>query len=909
MKKHASLKNSLLRIMKITGFHLFLILTTLQVLHSNHSIAQAILDQTVTISVENQPLEKILYRLEDQMNVHFTYSIQRVNIHQKMSLNVQEKPFEQLMDQIVRKLKIEYTVYNNRNIVLSRSRVKKLEKGISLSGTILSDESEPIQFANVILTPLDSKKSVLGDVTNELGVFSFSDIASGRYTLTVSFLGYEDYNQGLDIFESLSLGELILYQSNNILEEVSLTARRKIFKQEIDRLILDVGNSLLSNKGTALDVLSSTPGINVKNDQISMIGKSTIGVLVNDKLIRLPQEELASFLRSISSQDILRVEVITTPPAKYAAEGNSGLVNIILKKAKTDSWNTQINTGFLSRTEASYNGGARFNFNKNKLSLVASIFASDGIYHQEQDDYAHFADGLWYTLSPLRSDYQRLNGRIDLNYQIANKWSVGAQYIRNQTNYLITDAPYTPVFDYETGEILRYLQSTKSEMNWKPVFNSLNANSSFDLDTMGKKLQVNLDYFNYENQDNRVYQGVSVINAPVSTQYYAGVNENLQTVENLSGSIDLEVPTKWASIEFGGKMTRSISRNNISFFNSGLVDEEVSTMPLEDNDFKYTENIQALYVSLQRKLGEKTNIQLGLRAENTQTNAQSNNLELNQSSDYIRFFPTAYLAYKATISSTWGLSYSRRISRPRFGHLNPNVFFINPFQIIVGNAFLQPSYTDNFEASFTKGNFTAKTYFSREQDIFAQVPLPDQSTNNIVFTNENYVNTKRYGGSIFHVYEPTKWWKTSNSLNLNYSSSTFELEEAHEELEGINGQFSTSNDFLIPRLKGLSLNAGFDYALPGTNYIFKTRRTFNLNASVQFKLLNDKLKLSLSANDLTRDSAEQLEATVNGVLQTARYYYDSQSIYFSASYTFGNENIRTKRHKSGNQEERRRTGI
>ncbi len=910
MKKYTNATKFYLHLMKIGGLHLVLILFILNVGYASTCIAQNILDYEINTETKNQQLKDLLLDLEKTYDIQFTYSIQKVDVNQVVSISKQNKTIKDLLNEILLPLDISYLVFNNRNIVLSRKRNKfRRKSGIILTGSVYNEEAEPVQFANVVLARSNGSSPFLkGAVTDELGKFEMVQIEPGSYNLSVTYIGYKSIDTTLNIEKSTNLGAFIMMDDLNTLDGVSISARRKLIRQEIDRLVVNVENSMLANRGNVLEVLASTPGVSVRNDEINMIGKSAVGIMIDDKLIDLTQDELANYLRSISSDDVMSIEVISNPSSKFEAQGNSGLINIVLKKARKNSWNASIRAGYRKRTNDTNNLGANFSYNKNKLSIASSLFIVDGKYYQEQDDYAYFPDALWYTSSPLLSDFRRMNARLDLSYQLTDRWSIGGQYMRNSTDYLITDNPYTPVYDYETNEIKRYLFSSFSQMNWKPRFNSVNLNSSITMDSSRRKVHFNLDYFKYQNEDIRQYRGESVISNPSSEQYYAGYNANLQDVENVSGAVDFDHPLDWASLEYGMKITSSTSENDISLFNSGLVDEDVNEMPLADNDFSYTENVQAAYLSLSKPFSSKLNAQVGLRIEATQTKSYSENLNLDESNDYIKGFPTLYLNYTHSDKLMFGLNYGRRISRPGFGQLNPNVFFINPFQTIVGNAFLQPSFTDNFELVTTYENLTSKFYYSDEQNIFSQVPLPNSANNVITFLFENYVNTKRFGISEFFVFDHYSWWSSSNSFDLNYSVSSFNLPTEHEDLRGYSSSFSTSNDFSILGVEGLSANISFWYAFKGLNYIFNTGRASNMSGSIQYLMLDKKLKISLAFNDVFKDSAERLEATVNEVFQTARYYYDARSIGLNISYSFGNRNISAKKHQTGNAEERSRTG-
>ncbi|KAA1243794.1 TonB-dependent receptor [Aquimarina sp. RZ0] len=777
---------------------------------------------------------------------------------------------------------------------------------VQITGKIIDKESNlPIEFAEIVLINGDFENPI-GTITNESGIFKLKVNSNILYTLQVFYVGQTLYSQEITANKDIDLG-IIEVQNSQQLEEVIIAAKKKLVERKIDRLVFNVENSTKASEGNALEVLKVTPGVRVQNDNITMIGKSNLKVMINDKIVQLSEQDLASFLRSVSSEDIKNIEVITTPPAKYEAAGNSGLINIKLKEAKKDSWNAQLKSYYRQRRYPSGSLGGNFNFNKNKFSIASSINYRDGDYFQEQDDFAFFTDGLWHTSSPFRANIKGLNGRIDVNYNITSKWSMGAQYLYNKTDFSVTDAPFTIVTDNNTNNILRSLQSDGT-MDLSPEIHSVNYNNEIKIDTTGRKIMVNLDYFKYDNPDTKTYNGRSIINDPFSEQFYRGINTNIQDITNYSGKIDIEYPTPWVNLSFGGKISVSESINDISLFNSGLVNNPITDLPLSQNDFQYDENIQAVYLSLNKKFNDKWNTQLGIRFESTQTTSMSDNLNLNFDNDYDRFFPTLYIFYKATENSTFAFNYSKRIERPSFFQLNPNLYFVNPFQTIEGNAFLQPAFIDNLEFTNTYKNFVTKLYYSYEDDMFSQVPLPNSDTNLIRFTNENFINTQRFGISENYSFDRISWWSSNNSFDLNYSISEFTLEQEEEDQRGVNATISSYNDFILNESKTFLFGLNYWYSFPGVNGIFDTKSSSSFSVSLQWLLLNKDLNITLRGNDLFRSSAERTETTINGVFQTARYYYDSQYFQLSLSYKFGNKDIKAKKHQTGNKEEKGRTG-
>lgn len=899
-------KQFLFVLMRFTGLQIVLFLFTIHFLSAESLWGQQQLNAKVNFNQGTISLTDVLTKIEKETEIKFTYSVQKIDIKQPLVIEQKQNSVLEILTDLSSQKGINYDVFNDRYIVLSPGKRYLKQEKASIIGTLMSENGQPLQFANVMLTN-DDGDFIKGAITDEFGKFSLKDIATQKYVITISYIGYKNFSKKIDFKTPLDLGTITLKKDAQLLKETVIKAQRKIIKQEIDRLVVDVENSVLSSRLDALEVLKSTPGITVVNNKISIIGKSGVGILINGKKLKLQDEDLANYLQSISADDIKYIEVITIPPAQYEAEGNSGLINIVLKKTIKNSWNAQLRTGYRQQRFGTGVFSGTLNYNKNKLAVTASLFTTQGIYYQEQDDYAYFPETLWYTSSPLQNKFTRLNSRFDLTYQVTSKWSIGGQFIHNRSNLKVTDNPYLPVYEITTNKLVRYLKSTSSKMNQAPIFTALNINNSIKISEAINAV-VNLDYFKYNNNDTRSYNGISIINQPYTKQYYAGQNTNLQQIENFSGSADFEQKTFWANLNYGTKITQSKSQNDISLFNSGLVDTPVVINNLQTNDFTYIERVQALYASGSRNLNDHWSIKAGIRLENTQTRSQSKNLKLDQPKDYLKLFPTLYLAYNANDFGTYSLSYNRRIGRPNFWELNPNILFINPFQTIKGNAFLQPSFSNTIEFSHSFKNLTGKLYANIEKDIFGQVPLADINTKNIVFVNENYINRQNIGFSQYHTFDKMNWWTSTNSINFNYSKSSFTLQQDHAPLYGRNLTLSTSNDFSIPTNDHWKMNISFRHHFRGTFLIFETLPKSDLSASIQYTSSNKNLKIGIYGNDLLKATADRLETTVNGVFQTARYYYDSRRIGISVNYNFGNKKITSKTIKAGNTDERNRTG-
>ena len=780
----------------------------------------------------------------------------------------------------------------------------KLNAQIKITGKLSTKNNSPLEFAEVVLLNKDSM-GIKSELANEDGTFSLS-IQPGRYTLQIRQLSKIYYTTVIDSQSDVQLGEIKVDDSAHELGTVNIEVKDKLIERKIDRVVFNVENSISAAGSDAVEALKITPGVRVQNDKITMVGKSTLSVMIDDKLVQLTGDDLVNYLKSIPTDLIKSIEVISTPPAKYDAAGNSGFINIKLKKSRKDAWNATVGGNYTKKKHYDASVFGNFNYNKNKLTASTSLTLIKGIFYKTEDDYAYFPDAMWHTHSTLRFIYQRLNGNLNLEYQLKPWWTIGSQTMLNTGKNRMTNEPYTHIYDYETSEMIRSIENI-SPVDLKPGVRSFNLYNEFKLDTLGKKMTLNMDYFYFSNTETKRYDGVSTVLKPYSNQYFKGININEQRIPNFSGKLDVDFPVKWINLSFGGKVSSSGSKNMISAYNSGIVDQLPSDYTLATSNFKYTENVEALYLSGNKKVNEHWQVQLGSRVEATQTNMFSENQNQTVKRNYVKLFPTVYLNYTKNENTSINLNYSRRINRPGFFNLNPNSYYLNPYQIIEGNPFLQPVFIDNVELVYGYKKLQSKLYFSYEDNVFAQLPLADPSSNFIHFKDQNYFSTQRYGILENFIFDKWPWWTSTNELDVNYAVSVSTVAVAPGK-KGFNSRVSTSNDFTLNSKKTVLFNCSYIYGFRGVDGIFTLLPMSALSVSFQYLLLDKNLKLSVKLSDIFKTELDRMQTSVNGVFQNGIYYHDSQSLRFSLSYRFGNNTLKEKHRETGNEEERNRVG-
>ena len=755
---------------------------------------------------------------------------------------------------------------------------------VNITG-IVKDGTQPISYANVVLT--NSSGSVItGVITKDNGSFNL-EVKEGSYIMKITFLGYRNWQKNITVTKNIDLGTIILEPQDNKLNEVVITAKKRLIEKKIDRLVFNVKNSVAVTGGTAMDALRLTPRIRVLNDEISMIGKGNIIVTVDDRIVRLSGADLANYLRTFNAEDIDKIEVIANPPAKYSAEGNSGVLNIVTNSIESDSWNANVRSVYRQATYSTGNYGGGIDFQKGKLELTSNIKYKNGSNAPIESNKILYPSQIWDSETNRRDFRNNLYGRLGINYEINNKLKTGFNLNYVNTDLLIKAEDRTDIFS-RNSNVLDSILLTNSRDTRKVERKSLNYYAVFKIDTLGKKASLDINLFSYGNERNRPFITETLQSdfTPTESALVEARNAGIQDIENYSVNVDMEHPTEWAQLNYGGRISNVKTRNSFKSFNT---ENGVETVDLTlRNKFQYEEGIQALYFSGQKKFSDKWEAKFGARYEWTQTEGFSGtNNQLNVF-NYSKLFPTFYLSYIPNNNHSLSINYGRRIQRPNFRLLNPFRVTINPFSFHQGNPFLQPAFTDNVELGYSfKGNLITNVYFSHTNDDFEKIALLDAETNIRKVIPLNFITNRTVGINQTYITNPFKWWEINASADVYYTSTDSKIPEALQFLSGWNGTFSFSNNFDLNSDKTFLANFNYLHETKGVYHLNEYTSYQQLNASLKYILMDGDLTLSLYANDIFRTSLPRFTSVTNGIVNSSQNYYDEQYFRLGVLYDFG----------------------
>lgn len=688
------------------------------------------------------------------------------------------------------------------------------------------------------------------------------------------------------------------------IEAVTITSKKKLIERKVDRLIFNVENSVAVQGGDAIDALKVTPGVRIQGDEIKLAGKSSVRVLVNDKMVQMSGEDLQNYLKSIPTANIQKIEVITNPPAKYEAEGNSGLINIQLKEARQDNWNATLRSTYQQATYENLTHGVGLSYKKGKFSTLADINYRYGrnLYTNEINYY--YPTEHWNNNIFNRNHRKNLGTLLNLQYDLTDKSSIGAQFLASFSDNSADEFNNNRSYSYGDGSLMKYYK-TDGVSNGKPRNLSLNLNFNQKIGEKGKKFSVDADYFNSVSPKHNNFNSALEDFVLNTTDNQYAINNSKQDIKNYSLKTDFEFPYDWANLSFGAKASTTKTDNTVDANFYEALDN--SLLSSQSDHFQYTENTQALYFSLSKTFGKKWEAKAGLRGENTQTKANSISTNQLTNRNYFKLFPTAYLSYKANENSTFSINYGRRIQRPGFSQLNPARWYNNPKSYVTGNPFIQPRFTDNIEFNYGyKSILNINIFAGRTKDDITQVIRHDVVNDAQIFRHENYANSKFAGSTITTNYNPFKFWEASAEVSFYYNEVNPFVDIYAPKYSGWGGYTVLNNSITLNKAKTFIASINYTYNYPSLGVGIATENS-SLDAGFRYLAFDKKLTVGLNFEDIFKNNYTTYENYTSGIRQNFTQYYDTRLVRLSLSYKFGNNKISIKQRNIGNQDEKSRS--
>ncbi|HEX6226422.1 MAG TPA: TonB-dependent receptor [Chryseolinea sp.] len=632
------------------------------------------------------------------------------------------------------------------------------EKGNGrILGTVMDAETnQPVEYANVALLDPATEKPIDGAVCDDQGKFVVSKVAPGNYIVAISFIGYETQNiKGItveDKRDEVNLGIVKLASSTKVLNEVVVEGQKQLIEERVDRTIYNAENDITSKGGDATDVLKRVPMLSVDLDgNVSLRGSQNITVLVNNKPSTIMASSIADALKQIPADEIKTVEVITSPSAKYDAEGTGGIINIVTKKNSLQGATLNVNAGVGNRGS---NLGLNGNYRTKKMGFSLggwgrANYNVTGSFENSQATSAEGTQNLNLQKADTRSNGLFGNYTLGWDYDIDKKNTLTASVrfgARNNESY--QDALFTQYFQNDVST-----RSTLQDVTTKDLSNTVDVNLTYThlYEKPQKEFSI-LALYSKNNRNNDFQNNLlEQFNSPSSSSF---INFNDSYNQEIAVQADFQTPIGTNQLlEVGGKdiMRRAFS-DYARFEQDADGQYNPVTTPQYDNNLNYDQNVLAGYLAYTLSLDKGYSIKAGSRYEYTVIEAYSrveSNIEIPS---YGVFVPSVNLSKKLKAGNMIKLAYNRRIQRPSIQFLNPNRQNSNEIDITEGNPTLDPEYTNNYELSYNtyiKGSSLNFTSFVRNTTGSIQRVRTPQEGGAILTTYQNIGTENAYGLSIF----------------------------------------------------------------------------------------------------------------------------------------------------------------
>ncbi|WP_316836254.1 TonB-dependent receptor domain-containing protein [Pedobacter nutrimenti] len=744
-------------------------------------------------------------------------------------------------------------------------------KKVTVTGRITaliidSATRKPVDYATIALIKAKDNKSVNGGLTDEKGKVTLQNIAPDQYKLTIGFMGYKTKSilvKTTPEKPDLNVGTIYLEPTAGNLKEVEITGQKALVESKVDKLVYNAEADITNAGGDATDVMRKVPMLSVDiNGNLQMRG-AAVRVLINGKPSGTMANSVADALKMIPAEQIKSVEVITSPSAKYDAEGSGGIVNIITKKKNAEGISGSLNGSAGTRSN---NGAFNLNAKTGRLSLTTSLGVNQAYPQNSKVD--------------MLNTYLDKNGQTNILAQNGfSKWSrvgyngsAGLDYDINAYNNISTNIKFNRFSNGGPGSTDIYLNNTFLSTNTRDMdmsFNNMDWNVDYKKTTKREGEEFTLSGQLSRGRNISNYSNIfTKPNMPDSTV----LGDNTGKNNEYTLQADYTYPfNKTTTLETGAK---GIFRNIKS--NDGQV-----------GGFDYDQNVAAAYGVMGFKLSKKMTAKAGLRAEYTAIDGKASNFK----NDYFNLFPSIIVSQTLKANTTIKASYNRRVQRPSLFYLNPfrnesDVF--NPSQ---GNPNLAPELTDNMElgySTFIKGSIiNASVFYRRTHDVIESAirPVVEDGVNKNLTTYINVGNSKSYGFNIFASYNPKPKWTLMTNLGLN----TYEVNGS---ATGVST--STFLNYTAFLRSAYALPGGWNTELwgvlnsPKRTFQGKTDAMYFYGAALKKEIMNKKASVGLNVlNPFNRDLRIKTLNTTATSTQSTDIHYPLRSFGVNFSYSFG----------------------
>ncbi len=784
------------------------------------------------------------------------------------------------------------------------------KSGGEISGSLVTEAGDQVSYATIMLNQASDSSLYKAGVSELDGSFKFINVPEGSYVLHITYVGYASYTSDvIDLAqgEKLRLPVITIRQEAEELDEVVVKAARPLIEVQPDKTVFNVDGSINAAGNDAMELLRKAPGVVVdNNDNILLQGKSGVKVYIDGKPSPLSTSDLANYLKTMQSNEIDAIEIISNPGAKYEAEGNAGIINIRLKKDKSLGTNGSLNLGYRYGQSSKYSASTNFNHRNKNVNIFGSYSYFDGDFNNDFSLYREQSGMIYDQSNNNGYSTNSHNFRMGSDFFLSEKSTLGLLVTGNINNWESLSRSNTDIFPIG-GELTEVLDASNDGNGDRDNFN-FNINYALR-GSEGSSLNIDVDYGRYRNAGNsyqpNIYFDPTRSNI-ISQRIFSTITPT--DIDIYTFKLDREQKALGGQLGYGAKFSLVRTDNTYDFFD--VIDGSEIQNPDRSNNFVYEENINAGYLTWKGSYNDKWTISAGLRVEHTYSKGDLTSAVVIDDQvverDYFNVFPSGGVTYQASEKHNLRLNYSRRIDRPSYQDLNPFEDKLDELTFQKGNPFLNPQYSNNIAFTHTYNyRLTSTLSYTNTKDVFTQITdkLDERSA---ILTYVNLAKQTNLSLSVAYPFSITKWWDAYGTVTAYRLHNEANFDGKIIDLNANILNLYAQNTFLLP--KGFKLELSGWYNSPAIwQGNWTTNSQYDISAGIQKKVFNDKGNLKLSLSDIFLTNSWSGESRFGDLFMTGGGQWESRQVRFNFSYSFGNQQVKSSRRRStGLEDEQRR---
>ncbi len=789
----------------------------------------------------------------------------------------------------------------------------------NINGKITTKDNKALASITLMLLKAADSSLVKTEVTNSDGMYNFKAIPAGSYFINTSSVAHQDYySTPFNVSNTdIAVPTITLSDLSKALDGVTVVAKKPMVQVKADKMVVNVEGTINAQGNNGIELLRKSPGIIIdKDDNISMAGKNGVRIYIDGRPSPLNGTDLAAYLKSIQSSQVESIELITSPGAKYEAEGNAGIINIKLKKNKSFGTNGSVNAGYAVGVYGKYDLGINLNNRNKKTNIFGSANVNHNLYDNEFNLQRYVVDTSFINTSKMLPLSTNVGYKVGFDYYANSKSTFGVLINGNLSTSDFKNFSETPIAYVPTNVVSRYLVAANET---KGKNNNINVNGNYKYSSNGKDLNIDIDYGRFDINNDQLQPNTyfnATKTAVLSRADYKFISPTKIDITALK--VDYEMPVnKTGKLGFGGKFSYTNANNHFERYD--VVGNTKTLDVPRSNEFIYKENINALYANYNGQIKEGMQFQLGLRAENTNATGDTyglfSNGQVNTASkngfkrNYTNLFPSAAITFNKNPMKQWTIAYSRRIDRPAYQDLNPFEFKLDEYTFQKGNTALVPQYTNNVTiTNVHKYMLTTSLSFSEVKNVFTSL-IDTAEISKSFITKKNLATQKIVSLNISYPFQK-KWYSAFFNLNSFFSNYKADFGGGSRvvNLDVFTAQFYSQHSFTLNK-KGLVAEvSGFATTPTVWEGTFKTNALWSVDAGISKPVLKGNGTLKLAVSDIFRSLVWRGELNFTGQRTVASGYNESRQFKINFSYRFGSAAIKAARQRaSATEDEKNRT--